>query len=359
MPRDPHSWLYDVSDVPHGGAFPGAGDGAEDLLDLSASIAPLGPSPLALAAAREAPIDVYPSRRAGALVRAVATELGVDESRVVAGPGAADLLLRVALAHLRPDDTALLVAPCFGEYARAALACGAQVVSWIAPADDEFRLDVGDVADLAGRTDAAVGFLARPANPTGVAIPREAALALIDATPRTTWVLDEAFLDFCDDRRSAAGGDAIVLRSLTKDLALPGLRVAALDAPPRVAEALRALTPPWCVSTAGIAAAVAGLGDTAHREATRQASTSGRVTLQDTLTALGFRVTDAAANYVCADVGDEDAAYAAIAQHGVRVRACGDLGMPGWIRIAVPHPDHLARVADALASALAETAVRR
>ena len=99
---------------------------------------------------------------------------------------------------------------------------------------------------------------ARPANPTGVPVSQEQLLSLVAATPDTTWAVDEAFLDFCDDRRSTAGSEAVVLRSLTKDLALPGLRVAAVDAPPRVAQALRALTPPWCVSTAGITAAVAG-----------------------------------------------------------------------------------------------------
>src|SRR5258706_1913242 len=193
VPRDPHAWLYQVSDVPHGGGTPGDAPGGDaaiagsgramgraggaaaaadnTLLDLSASIAPLGPSPLAVAAAHAAPIDRYPSRRAGALVRVVAAELGVDESRVVAGPGAADLLLRVALAHLRPGYTALLVAPCFGEYARAALACGARVVTWSAPSGDGFRLDVDAIATVARRADAAVGFLARPANPTAVAVP--------------------------------------------------------------------------------------------------------------------------------------------------------------------------------------------
>jgi histidinol-phosphate aminotransferase len=185
-----------------------------------------------------------------------------------------------------------------------------------------------------------------------VPVPREAVLELIEATPTTTWVLDEAFLDFCDDRRSAAGGDAVVLRSLTKDLALPGLRVAAVDAPPRVAEALRALTPPWCVSTVGIAAAVAGLADTAHREATRQASTRGREALTGALGQLRLRHSDAAANYVCAEVGDDEAACAAIAVQGVRVRPCADLGLPGWIRIAVPHPENLDRTVAALTVAL-------
>jgi histidinol-phosphate aminotransferase len=346
MPREPHPWLAEVRDAPHGGA------GDAGLLDLSASIAPLGPSPAALAAARDAPIAEYPSRRAGPLVDAVAAELGVDRSRVVAGPGAADLLLRVGLAHLRPGDTALVVAPCFGEYARAALACGARVVSWTAQEPDGFRLDVGAVAACAAATDAALGFLARPANPTGVAVPRAAVLELVSATPQTTWVIDEAFLDFCDDRRSVAGGDAVVLRSLTKDLALAGLRVAALDAPPHVAEALRALTPPWCVSTPAIAAAVAGLADAGHRGATREASTSGRAVLQAVLHGLGLHTTDAAANYVCASVGDDVGACATIAAEGVRVRPCADLGLPGWIRIAVPHPENLDTVAAVLRRAL-------
>lgn len=350
MPRDPHPWLYAVSDAPHGGA---AGIREGDVLDLSASTAPLGPSPHARRAARAARIDVYPSRRAGALVGAVAAELGVDEQRVVAGPGAADLLLRVALAHLRPGDAALLVAPCFGEYARAALACGARLVTWVAAETGGFRLDVAAVAALANHHDAAVGFLARPANPTGVPVPLPAVLELIEATPRTTWVLDEAFLDFCDDRRSAAGSDAVVLRSLTKDLALPGLRVAALDTPVRVAEAVRALTPPWCVSSAGIAAAVAGLADSEHREATRLASTAGRLALTAALHSLGRHTTAADANYVCAHVGDEDCACRALLDHGVRVRPCADLGLPGWIRIAVPHPADLERTVAALHAALA------
>jgi histidinol-phosphate aminotransferase len=144
----------------------------------------------------------------------------------------------------------------------------------------------------------------------------------------------------------------VVIRSLTKDLALPGLRVAALDAPPRAAEAIRALTPPWCVSTAGIAAAVAGLADAAHRAATRSASTAGRMALLDTLRTLGLRTTDAAANYVCAWVGDEDAADAAIRERGVRVRPCADLGMPGWIRIGVPHPARLDQTIAAVDGAL-------
>ena len=350
MPREPHAWLGAIADAPHGGS------GDEGLLDLSASIAPLGPSPAAVTAAREAAIDRYPSRRARALVEAIAGELGVDRSRVVAGPGAADLLLRVALAHLRPGDTALVVAPCFGEYARAALACGARVVAWRATEDAGFALDVDAVAAGARAHDAAVGFLARPANPTGVAVPREAVVDLVAAAPATTWVVDEAFLDFCDDRRSAAGSDAVVLRSLTKDLALPGLRVAALDAPARVAAALLALTPPWCVSTAAIAAAVAGLADSQHREATREASTAGREALLSGLHSLGLRTTRAAANYVCAQVGDEAAAVAAIRARGVLVRPCADLELPGWIRIAVPHPRDLDHTITALTAALREVA---
>src|SRR5207245_3940054 len=96
----------------------------------------------------------------------------------------------------------------------------------------------------------------------------------------------------------------------------------------------------------------AGLGAAAHREVTRAASTRGRLALHAALGALGLRLTMAAANYVCAEVGDDEAAGAAIAVHGVRARPCADLGLPGWVRVAVPHPDDLDRTVAALSAAL-------
>jgi histidinol-phosphate aminotransferase len=345
--RGPHPWLDGVAQVPHGGTAPCG------MLDLSASLAPLGPSPAALAAARGADPTRYPPAGAGPLIDAAAALLGVHPERVVPGAGAAELLVRSLLAHLRPGDTALVLGPCFGEYRRAAAACGARTVSWEASPRDGFALDPAAVAAAARRCDAVVGILARPQNPTGVLCPAGAIADLAAATPGTTWVVDEAFAGLCDDPGSTAGTEVVTVRSLTKELALAGLRVGVADAPPRVARALRALAPPWCVSAPAIAAAVAGLADTAHRTATLAAVSAGRAALAAGLRDLGLEVADAAANYVCAEVGGTARFAASMASARIAVRDCADLGLPGWVRVAVPPPDQLDRVLAALRAAAA------
>lgn len=340
--RGPHPWLDGVTRVRHGGGA------AAGLLDLSASLAPLGPSPRALAAARAADPVGYPAADAGPLVAAAAPLLGVGAERLVPGPGAAELLLRTALAHLGPGDTLLAVGPCFGEYRRAAAACGARTVRWEACPQDGFALDPAAVAAAARRSGAVLGVLARPQNPTGVLTPVEAVAELVERTPAVTWVVDEAFVGLCDDPRSTAGTEVVTVRSLTKELGLAGLRVGVADAPPRVARALRALAPPWCVSAPAIAAAVAGLGDHGHRSATLEAVRAGRAALVTALRDLGLEVADAAANYVCTEVRAATRFTARMAAEGVAVRDCTDLGLPGWVRLAVPPPSELERVVEAL-----------
>lgn len=346
--RGPHPWLDAVARVPHGGSAPCG------MLDLSASLAPLGPSPLALAAARAADHTRYPPAEAGPLVDAAAALLGVHPDRVVPGAGAAELLVRALLAHLRPGDTALVVGPCFGEYRRAAAACGARTCGWEAGPGDGFALDVAAVAAAARRSGATVGILARPQNPTGVLTPTAAVAELVATTPGTTWIVDEAFVGLCDALcGSTAGTEVVTVRSLTKELALAGLRVGVADAPPPVARALRALAPPWCVSAPAIAAAVAGLADTAHRAATLAAVREGRAALAAALHDLGLCVADAAANYVCAEVGDTARLTTHMASARIAVRDCADLGLRGWVRIAVPPPDRLDAVLGALRTAAA------
>src|SRR2546428_10434044 len=115
----------------------------------------------------------------------MAGELGLDAERVVAGAGAADLVMRVFAAHLRPGDVAVVVAPCFGEYARAARATGATAVFWNAPPQSGFAVDPVAVATLARDHRAALGVLARPANPTGVAVALQEVATLVAEAPRT------------------------------------------------------------------------------------------------------------------------------------------------------------------------------
>ncbi|HEX6493181.1 MAG TPA: aminotransferase class I/II-fold pyridoxal phosphate-dependent enzyme, partial [Candidatus Dormibacteraeota bacterium] len=93
------------------------------------------------------------------------------------------------------------------------------------------------------------------------------------------------------------------------------------------------------------------LADRAHGAATLDAVRRGRVALTTALRDLGVEVTEAAANYVCADVRDARRFTALMAAEGIAVRDCTDLGLPRWVRLAVPPPAELERVVEALSRA--------
>ena len=92
--------------------------------------------------------------------------------------------------------------------------------------DNGFRLDLSTV-DLKLRGDELV-FVGQPNNPTGLLIDPEALRTLAFNHPSTVFVVDEAFADFIDGLDSLIHRrppNVIVLYSLTKFYAIPGLRL--------------------------------------------------------------------------------------------------------------------------------------
>src|SRR5215510_6949333 len=87
-----------------------------DVLDFSANINPLGPSPKALDAIKQA-IDivrVYPDENPRRLARCLSDRIGVAADTILPGNGATELLY-FWLRTMRPR-TATLVIPTFEEY---------------------------------------------------------------------------------------------------------------------------------------------------------------------------------------------------------------------------------------------------
>ncbi len=108
--------------------------------------------------------------------------------------------------------------------------------------------------------------------------------ALAARHPATTFVVDEAFADFIEGYRSLAerpAANVIVVRSLTKFYAIPGLRLGYAVADPAIAERIRSQIPPWSVNVLAQEAAVALLADEEYARRSiaivaRAASAAGR-----------------------------------------------------------------------------------
>jgi histidinol-phosphate aminotransferase len=170
-------------------------------------------------------------------------------------------------------------------------------------------------------------------------------------------VLDEAYASFVEERwRSepllATFPNLIILRSLTKDHALPGLRLGYALASTELASAFEAVRPPWSVNAGALRAGLATLEPPAlaHlRQATAVVSESRQLLLAG-FSLLGYSVHPSLANFLLVDVHDALAFRRALLPHGIVVRDCTSFGLPCCVRIACRLPEQCTRLLDAVAS---------
>ena len=366
VPR-PRPDLARLRPCPHGAIGPAElaarGVGFASIIDFSVSSNPLGPSPrvaeaIATACARGA-IDRYPDDDAGELRRALAARASLSVEHVLVGNGSSELIWLVALAYLRPGDQSLILGPAFGEYARACQVMGTAAIALdAAPKDGTeprfqpgFRVDVSDAARLLAEARPRLAFVGSPNNPTGAYLTRAELIALLAASPSTLFVVDEAYRAFVEYAWQttdllATHPNLLLLRSLTKDYALAGLRLGYVAGSTEIINALRAVRPPWSVNALAQVAGLAALGDEEHLARSRAEVFAAKAELVAGLTSLGYLVHGGAANFVLVNVASvglarESGASAASAfreallARGCCVRDCGSFGLPDYIRIGV------------------------
>lgn len=309
------------------------------IIDFSVNSNPLGPSPAALEAARESVWSHYPDDQATALRRALAARNHVDESTVVVGNGSSELIWLIALAFLEPRDAAVIVGPTFGEYARATRIVGSNVHEYRARACGGFAVDVSAVTELVHAVDGRLVFLGNPNNPTGTLLSADDIERLARAVPEALVVVDEAYRAFVDAPPRTTPllerGNVVLLRSLTKDYALAGLRLGYALASWDVRAALDRVRPPWSVNAVAQAAGLAAIGDEAHLEHARAEVRRARAYLTAALGDLGFPVLPSVANYLLVDVGNATVTRARLLKHGICVRDCTSFGLPAYVRIGL------------------------
>ena len=268
---------------------------------------------------------------------ALARRHGRAPDDVLATAGAAEAF--GLIARLRPWRRPVVVHPQFTEPDVALSVAGHRPEHVLLNAANGFVLDPDLVPD-----DTDLVVVGNPTNPTSVLHPESTFRLLLK--PGRTVVVDEAFMDAVPgERHSLAVTRApglIVVRSLTKLWSIPGIRAGYVLAEPDVIAELRALQPPWAVSTPALAAMTACASEDARAEASARATKleRNRATLVAGLTDLGIEVVSgAAAPFVLARVGT--GVHGRLRAAGYAVRRCDTFpGLDdGWIRIAVRVPE--------------------
>ncbi len=141
-----------------------------------------------------------------ALRERVGDDCGVDPDTVLTVQGTALGLFLLAFELCGPGGEAVLAVPCFPPSRDALVACGAAVAEVQCSFDDGYRLDVARCAAALTPHTRLVG-VASPQNPSGVRVPHEALVALLEAMGDRC---PDAFLFVDETYRDAVYGDAAV-----------------------------------------------------------------------------------------------------------------------------------------------------
>jgi histidinol-phosphate/aromatic aminotransferase/cobyric acid decarboxylase-like protein len=299
-----------VEPGPHGG------DGARlaarlgvspsEVLDLSVSCNPVAPDVTALVIDHADTVRTYPDDRVAR--DALADAIGVDPARLVLTNGGAEAIALVAAVLPR---------------------------GWVQHPD--FSLYA---AHLAVVEPGAPRWRSNPHNPTGQ----------LAADDEDAAVWDEAFypLTTASWTRGDADRGSVVVGSLTKLFACPGLRIGYVLTPDdQLAGEVTARRPEWSVNALACAVLPALL-DTADLDGWSAALRSLREQLVTVLVAHDLKPDPSDANFVL--VRDAPTLRDHLARRGVLVRDTTSFGWPDGVRIAVPDANGLESFAAALAT---------
>lgn len=333
------------------------------IAELGSNENPLGPSPLALEAMREALASAwrYPDPRGAALKVALARSLEVDAERIALGNGSHELLMLLAQCFADPAHSVVYPQYGFAVFPIATAAAGAQAIQVPALPRSDPLAPLGhdlDAIAAAVRADTRLVYLANPNNPTGTWF-ADAALERLLARVRedVLIVVDEAYREYVDAdgpgsalRLAARHPNLVVTRTFSKAHGLAGMRVGYLVADPTVVAVLERLRESFNVNSVALAGAEAALADPAHLERVRAFNTAEREWLRGELARHGIVALPSQTNFLLVDPGrDADALERRWYERGVIVRPMGGYGLGRMLRISVGSREESRRLLDALA----------
>jgi threonine-phosphate decarboxylase len=275
----------------------------------------------------------YPEPSAASLERMIAHECGISPDEVLVTSGAVDAIYLIAQVY-RYEGSCRIMQPTFREYEDACRVFGYQE-----------------------REDGALCWLCNPNNPTGDVMATDEVLAL--AERHSLLIVDQSYEDYTMARLLLPADvvgcdDIILLHSMTKRYAVPGLRLGYITASAKVISCLREQYRPWAINALSLEAGkwLVQRGETAIPDLTSYLAETQR--LRAMLNEIdGIEAQQTQTNFFLCTIQQATAAelkeYLAL-EHGILIRDASNFTghTPQHFRIATQSPAEN----DALAAAI-------
>ncbi|MBD9574516.1 histidinol-phosphate transaminase [Pseudomonas sp. BGr12] len=322
------------------------------LVKLNTNENPYGPSPKVVAAIQAELNDtlrLYPDPNADRLKQTIAEYHGVKTSQVFVGNGSDEVLAHAFHALFQHGKPLLFPDVTYSFYP---VYCGLYGIDFEAlPLDEQFQIRVEEYA----RPNGGIIF-PNPNAPTGCLLPLDAIERLLQASPDSVVLVDEAYVDFGGETAISLVSrypNLLVAQTLSKSRSLAGLRVGFAVGHEDLIEALERVKNSfnsYPLDRLALAGAVASFEDQAYFEQTCNAVIHSREKLVAELKTLGFDVLPSAANFIFARHPQRDGAElaAALREEGVIVRHFKQQRINQFLRISIGTEEQNQALIDAL-----------
>ena len=351
MNRGALSRLAGIESPVHGGAPLPAG-----MIDFSISINPF-PLPENVRAAFISSWDTigsYPDAECRQLTQSLSRCFNIPAECLLLTNGSTEAFSLIASTFLGPGKKAMVLTPCYSDYEHVSRLSGAVVHTYALAPETGFKPDLTALLTEFERVRPDLVWICNPCNPSGTIFEPE--LIGRAAELLGSWggvaVIDEAYAAFreqqaVDKTPAPAEADSrasniILIRSLTKDFGIPGLRLGYLSGDPGLLRSLKLYKPFWSVSTPAQKTGSALLEAIEYfRESWSKTVSMQNEFIKD-LCGLGINPEEASENLCGAFVffkspSSMSAAdfYSGMFRRGIRLRDCASMGAAGYFRAGV------------------------
>lgn len=193
---------------------------------------------------KAASIKSYPEPRPESVERLIAMKLGIGKGNVMVTNGATEAIYLTA--HLFQNGKSAIVSPTFREYQDACAMYGHSIT---------FISSLSEIP-----SDTTCVWLCNPNNPTGKTVDRDSILETASKNPAAVFIVDQAYSDYTlqplvTPAEAAGIGNLMILSSLTKRFAVPGLRIGYAVGSEKLMSEIGKMRMPWSVNQLAIEAA--------------------------------------------------------------------------------------------------------
>jgi len=311
----------------------------DDVIDFSVSI---NPDPLpesVLNDIRESNVIRYPDTNCTVLREKIAEYNKVPVESVLVVNGTSQGMFLIVASLLKEGQDVAIVDPTYSEYFDACSLKTDRIHSIRMEAGESFQFSLDRITGTVETVKPALLWLCSPNNPTGSYLKEDdfESIRLACLKAGTLLILDEAYVCFVSDslRYDPLREGVIVLRSMTKDYSIPGLRLGYLLSSPEIIKKIKRWQPEWSISSPAQDAGIAGFREIDYFKKSWENTALRRDRMRKALSELGLTVHDSCANFFLVEVDDTDALKSHLWKSLILVRDCGSFQLKNTIRIGV------------------------